>query len=578
MSKQVLFLLLFAAVVGIMPSCQKDPKPQDEGKKDEMTSREREIYNMLESVGTLSNEVPAGYGQVAQTTSTSKEYAVQGNQAGTRITEKKHCAFGKSEGDFTMLSPWAGVLWPGALIQGGSLRGKSIPNSIPLHKKRKPGRIILQVVGGNGKLGTEKWYKECPMRESDVMQAQNELIRQFLTSSTQADYSISVSSVYSKEDLKVKAGINLKGFGSKFDAAFAGSWNEEKSHVLVKVVQKFFTITYEDPDDGFNGVFTDDITRQELERYTGDGNPICYVSSVSYGRIYYLLIESEADSRALEISAHATYKNMVEASASVEQVEMMKHSKITVCQYGGNATDGIGAAIKFSHDELLKFLQKGAEFGEDNVGAPISFAVKHLYDNSLVHMVNTLEYDYTQTTFVPDKSDELAFMIDDIAFEGTPSGNYNFSNNGKYIVKEITMTVNRNEKKENDSVEGKDVTIPIVTTKMEKDLNSSTLFSIKHEYSDKHGSRVNRINLRVVVGIESEVWKNMQWGSNPTDSKEHVFNITISKTDKGWEITPAKNEGDDYVCFTQRFECKKANYSVKLACRLFVNNRLYTTK
>ena len=139
MSKQVLFLLLFAAVIGIMPSCQKDPKPQDEGKKDEkpMTPREREIYNMLESAGTLSNEVPTGYGKTAKTLRVDSVPAVQDGKSGMRFTETKHCAFGESDGEFTLLSPWAGILWPGALIQGGSLRGKAVPSSIPLYRKRK---------------------------------------------------------------------------------------------------------------------------------------------------------------------------------------------------------------------------------------------------------------------------------------------------------------------------------------------------------------------------------------------------------------------------------------------------------
>ena len=84
--------------------------------------------------------------------------------------------------------------------------------------------------------------------------------------------------------------------------------------------------------------------------------------------------------------------------------------------------------MRYSHEELLKFLQKGAEFGENNVGAPISFAVKHLYDNSPVHMVNTLEYDYTQTTFVPEgDGNNFAFLVDEIKFEGTPGSGYNLS-------------------------------------------------------------------------------------------------------------------------------------------------------
>lgn len=581
MKKQVLFLLLFAAVVGIMPSCQKDPKPLDEGEKDEkpMTPREREIYKVLESAGTLSNEIPAKYdNKPVEKEPPRKEYAVQGNQSGTRITEKKHCAFGDSNNEFALLNPWAGVLWPGALIQGGSLRGKAVPSSVPLREKRKPGRLILQVVGGNGKLGDEKWYKECPMRESEVIQAQNELIRQFLTSKTHADYTISVSSVYSREDLKVKAGVHLKGFGGQLDAAFAGSWNEEKSHVLVKIVQKFFTISYEDPDGGFRGVFTDDVTQQELAPYTGNGNPICYVSSVSYGRVYYLLIESSEDSRDIEVCAAASYGERANVDGALKQSEVLKNSKITVCQYGGNAAEGMKTTMQYSHEELLKFLDEGSEFGPDNVGAPISFTVKHLYDNSPVHMVNTLEYDYTQTTFVPDNANNLYLIIDDITFEGTFSdSDYEFDG-GEYSVTNLSLEIKKTTRdgkdsiiKRNDSIT-KDL-MPLVGDK--QSLRHRAIFCVKGKYFDDHMSDVHHITISAKVHISSIVSWTFAFVKVKTISEntDLSFTIPIGKDNKGaWRDESSDGNCEKFRSQTQRVEFEKVGYKVTLSYRFYINN------
>lgn len=579
MSKQVLFLLLFAAVIGIMPSCQKDPKPQDEGKKDEMTAREREIYNMLESAGRLSNEIPAKFGDPQKTRDldSTKTPAVQGNQSGIRITKTKQCDFGQSDGEFTLLNPWAGILWPGALIQGGSLRGKAVPSSIPLYRKRKPGRIILQVVGGNGKLGDEKWYKECPMRESDVVQAQNELIRQFLTSKTQAQYSITVSSVYSKDDLKVKAGINIKGFGGQFDAAFAGSWNEERSHVLVKVEQKYFTITYEDPDGGFRGVFTDDVTQQELAPYTGNGNPICYVSSVSYGRVYYLLIESSEDSRSLEVCANGSYSSTVdvEVKASLDQLKKQKNLKISAFQYGGNASEGMKVAMNYSPDELLQFLQKGAEFDADNVGAPISFSVKHLYDNSPVHMVNTLSYEYKQTTFVPDDGgDNLSLMIDDVIFEGTPDDDYKFSCKGKYKVTDAKLIVNKRVKGSTGKMEDFQYKENLISSEWKRDLCSRSILPIKRCYTDTSSVNIKALELHVSGRIESNVWT--RWESRTPDEADFSFTIAFSHNDKG-EWKAEDSDAGNQVTSRQAFKSitlEKAGYRIKVTYRLYKNNVL----
>ena len=107
--------------------------------------------------------------------------------------------FTSNSEDFAILDPWASILWPGCLIQGKSIRGKNIPTAIPIISKRQPGRINLQVISGARSAGDDGeglWYEEVSeMRESNVIQAQNKLIRRWQESGVPASTSFTMEVV-----------------------------------------------------------------------------------------------------------------------------------------------------------------------------------------------------------------------------------------------------------------------------------------------------------------------------------------------------------------------------------------------
>lgn len=353
-----------------------------------------------------------------------------------KVTQTMQYDYSSNAEDFAILDPWPSVLWPGCLIQGSSLRGKNVPTTIPLISKRQPGRINLQIISGARSVGDDGeglWYEEVQeMRESNVIQAQNRLIRRWQESGVPASTSFTMEVVHSAEEAIIASGLDINKSWAKVKAFFSTGFDKKKSHVLVKLYQRFYTLSYEDPDGGFKGVFKSTIEQSDLAPYTGPGNPICYVSSVSYGRVYYLLFESTHEASAL-VGALSTRFRDVQAGLAVRKSTVIDESRVKMIQRGGDAYGGLVAAI--SPEQVFKFLEEGALPSAKNVGAPISFTIKHLYDAWPVRMSNTLSYSYDKVTFVPrKKNNNVAIFLRDIVVETNAKGKWVASNRGHVKV------------------------------------------------------------------------------------------------------------------------------------------------
>lgn len=394
MKKIYLFSLLLAIVAG---ACTKDENPDPDGLSPEL----RKVADLIASAGELQTAEEKNVVKTVKTdtlpgTIPSYSDPYSGISYPAVCVEKTtHYDMVDNPMEFVTLDPWPNI-WPGALVQGASL-SKGVPALISIYEKRKPGRIYLSLVSGAEDM--DEWYKEVPMRGSDVIQAQNELMADFLGNSIPARTSFEIKTVHSVEEMAMKLGINLKLFGAKLNTEFGKDWNQTKSYVAVKLNQLFFTMAYEAPDGGFQGVFTDNIRAWELADYTGFGNPICYVGSVSYGRTFVLLYESSYSSQELETAISSGFRKYMSNTVSERQKKVLNESTCKMVQIGGNPEEGLETVFG-NFAALEKFLQN-ATVSKNNVGAPISYAIYYLKDNTFARLSNTLSYDVTTKTYYP---------------------------------------------------------------------------------------------------------------------------------------------------------------------------------
>ena len=443
----------FALVAGLcFASCGEDsngggiPTPTPDNKDPKNI---QEVEQLLRSAGHVSDPAEDKLTAKAIGSSTSEpalEHIMEstGDRADCdKVTQPMQCDRSSSAGDFALLDPSLTILWPGSFIQGKSIRGKGGFIAIPYIAKRQPGRISLQVTSGEKSVGTAGeglWYEEVQeMRESEVNQAQSRLVRHWQESGAPASTSYTMQIVHSPEEAMIASGVDLDKSGGKLKTFLSSGFDKKKAHVLVKLYQRFYTLSYEDPEGGGKGAFKSTIEQADLAPYTGAGNPICYVSSVTYGRAYYFLYESSESAYDLLGALSASFKSFLDERRVESYV--IEGVRVRMLEQGSSTNAGHGTEI--SPEKVFKLLEEGAQPSSKDVGVPISFTLKHLYDGRPVRMSNSLSYSYDKVSYIPRrKSNNVAIFLKEIVVENNTRGSWASSNKGyvKLLDAEVAYT------------------------------------------------------------------------------------------------------------------------------------------
>ena len=443
----------FALVAGLcFASCGEDsngggnPTPTPDNKDPKNI---QEVEQLLRSAGHVSEAVEDKL--IAKATGSPTSVPALGHTLESsnelkdcdKVTQPMRYDRSSDAGDFAILEPSPSILWPGCFIQGKSIRGKGGFTAIPYIAKRQPGRISLQVTSGGKSLGTAGeglWYEEVQeMRESEVNQAQSRLIRYWLESGAPASTSYTMQIVHSPEEAMIAGGVDLDKSGGKLKAFLSSGFDKKKSHVLVKLYHRFYTLSYEDPEGGGKGAFMSTIEQSDLAPYTGAGNPICYVSSVSYGRAYYFLYESSESAYDLLDALSTSFKSFLDERRVESSV--IKGIRVRMLEQGSSTNAGQGTEI--SPEKVFKLLEEGAQPSSKDVGVPISFTLKHLYDGQPVRMSNSLSYSYDKVSYIPRRKwNNVAIFLKEIVVENNTRGSWASSNKGyvKLLDAEVAYT------------------------------------------------------------------------------------------------------------------------------------------
>jgi hypothetical protein len=322
----------------------------------------------------------------------------------TWLEQSIHISAADNPDQFMMYDPNPAVLWPGNLVQGKSL-ATGVPQAVPI-ADRAPAKVFIAVVSGDSSGTSQKMYRTVSQPSgSAVVQAMNEILLGYKGTSA-AKYTFTQEKVHSATQIDFTLGFGYSGPAATVDGRFGFQMSNAESRIAVRLTQQFFAMAVDDPQ-GAAGVFGASVTPDALKPYVGDGNPLCYISSVTYGRVFILVYESTASELALSQALNFAYSGGV-ASGSITDTltynQVMSKTKVSVTQIGGDAAAGLLLTSPKNFKTITDFLSKGANFSPTNVGAPISYTVKYLRDASLVRMSSTMEYDYVQRTPLASRS------------------------------------------------------------------------------------------------------------------------------------------------------------------------------
>lgn len=312
---------------------------------------------------------------------------------GVIISRSSMYSAGVVYNEYLLFNPMSNLIYPGNVLVGNSInngrylpvRGQKIgevtwssPDMVPLNPQEM--RFVKTV---------------NEPRFSDYASTMQEW-RGTPQLPTSAVTTFEMTEVKDLREFSAKLGMGFESENAKAGIVFEGKRGLLRTHILVKFVQKLYSVSMDIPN------------RQHLlsasPNALGGVMPV-YISDVFYGRMGYALISSDHDYRevlaALEIMVP---KFHFELSA--------KYKKIldeTFTQYvftGGKSGDH-GLSVKEGWEGFKEGMSTELLPSE---AVPVAITLRYADDNSVARVVQSGQYPVTESYFVKD-CDEITFSL-----------------------------------------------------------------------------------------------------------------------------------------------------------------------
>jgi thiol-activated cytolysin len=293
---------------------------------------------------------------------------------------------GGGDNGFPLFNPNASVIYPGSLLQGNSLRNAT-PDVIAV--ERAGGTISYDLVNGN----ISSYFSVERVTKSSIQNAMNQIIANS-PPDLPANFVFNYSQVQSERALALKLGIDYETAFTSISGNFGFSSGSNLNRIVVELNQSFYTMSFDIPTS-LDGLFAPSVTPADLAKYVYEGNPATYISDVTYGRIYYMLIESTSSYTEMEAAVSASFSGVVataNADISGHSLNTLSNLKIKVMAFGGEATTTMLTIGETNLNNLVTLLAESTTIA---TGVPISYVVRSVYDNRIVSVQLATQYDVT---------------------------------------------------------------------------------------------------------------------------------------------------------------------------------------
>jgi len=352
MNQSTLFIpLTLIAILFLSASCQKDEAPDP-----------------AETIDALIKSAGVPEEPVAETDSTLLERDF--DFANNWICETIEVDATQVRGDYRTFDPNSEIIWPGNLLQGASIT-KATPD--PIVVERAGGTFTINLINGSDSETTQASVDK--VNQSNVVSALNEIIAAN-SGAIPANFTYHMEEVESREQLALAMGVNVSTLTTDVNTRLSFSSDKQYNRFMVDFTQIYYTMVYEKPTS-YDQVFAPEVSSKDLEPYMSDNNPPVYISSVTYGRRFYLLIESTSGVEKMKASIKASYDaavSSVDFDSKATYVTDLDESNIKIFAMGGDANSALGA---FNGDlnGLKAYLQDGSDYFK---AAPLSYVMTSL--------------------------------------------------------------------------------------------------------------------------------------------------------------------------------------------------------
>ncbi len=307
----------------------------------------------------------------------------------------------KNFDEIAILQPTQGVVYPGALIFAETQLIEGKPRPVR-GLKRSPIDLRLDLPG----LEEEGNIRISEPTDGKVQSGINKALNFWNNSTAYKEgyinpsrSSYTATTAYTNEQLAMSLGFNAEWASGEASAQLKVGTSSEKNVFVAVYKQVFYTVTL-DGEKTPEQFFDASVTVEDAKDVFNSQTPPAYVSSVSYGRI--IMIRMETDNSATKVDAEAAFKyatgaNKVGGSLKLEYEKILQNSAFTVVTMGGNAEAAAESVSAKGPEDLLPIIKgKNAVYSKNNPGVPITYTVKFLKDDQVALLGATT--DYTKET------------------------------------------------------------------------------------------------------------------------------------------------------------------------------------
>ncbi|HOH37032.1 MAG TPA: thiol-activated cytolysin family protein [Spirochaetota bacterium] len=306
----------------------------------------------------------------------------------TYITTKQKFKASAAFDQQILLNPSSDVIYPGSVLLGHTIESGTY-QEVSKGTKR-PITISYDLTNIETKEGKAGKVKDTYVPSlSGYRTLHNKIMNQNLgTIST--TYSFEATEIFSESDFGVKfnfgVGFNSGVVETNIKSGFDFNTGSNKRKYMVKFMETFYTV---DVDQGPGTFLYDSFDIKDFKGY----RPV-YVSTISYGRLAYLTIESEKSWNSIKTSLEAEIDAKVygkyNADLKVDKSKSESKDQINVTVIGAKS-------VVTNLDGFMNMLVTD-KFSKENTGKIIAYKLRFVDDNSVANTVYNDEYTLVKTT------------------------------------------------------------------------------------------------------------------------------------------------------------------------------------
>lgn len=225
---------------------------------------------------------------------------------------------------------------------------------------------------------------------------------------------VDVKTLNSNEQLEFELGAGYQGSGVNLQASFNYFKQSSKNIFIAKLKQVYFSVTVNSNNPGRTLI-------------SGAASPnLMYLSKVNYGRIGYLIIESDQNSEAIRAALDFRYSgggNTVSVDARIAYEKTLASMRIQGYFLGGDANNSVQITSPDRLQEFNRYVQNGLRLDPSVAPTPISFEMKYLNDDATAGIRATTTY--TERQCEPGKG--IKIKLHNVAIEDIHGGDCSYA-------------------------------------------------------------------------------------------------------------------------------------------------------